>query len=378
VSIGKQDTAPSSADRKSRRRRLPISRTFGAPIEWHPTAADWRRLETAYSERLRFDSYLRAEIEKAVEQYLCDAPFEVAASHADDFMKNLAKARKLAKELEKVVHSFGGAGSMVAPHWERYFPREDGEKFDGPADEDDNAFSHRIFALPSKRGSGRRDFSGVIHAIVSALDGALRDVARTDSAAFSEGDAWSQLVINLALADRPRARIATATKDPNRPRLSPFVRFVKELQATFNEKTLRRYPTDSAISEELQKDFKKEIRQLGRHMPDARLSLKISQALSLLKARERREKRCAPAADLRGVQAAIAAGRWRQNSQSKDWAGYAVASALKLDANDKAARSKIRDLLKTWIKNGMFVVVEGLDDKRERRSYVEVGDPRHD
>jgi hypothetical protein len=187
------------------------------------------------------------------------------------------------------------------------------------------------------------------------------------------------LVIDLALAFRsssalalrPRARIATATKDPDRPRLSPFVRFVKELQATFNEKTLRRYPTDSAISE----DFKKEIRQVRRHMPDARLSLKISQALSLLKARERREKRCAPAADLGGVQAAIAAGRWRQNSQSKDWAGYAVASALKLDANDKAARSKISELLKRWIRNGMFVVVEGLDDKRERRSYVEVGGP---
>jgi hypothetical protein len=200
VSTGKQDTAPSSADRKSRRRRLPISGTLGAPLEWSPTAADWHRLETAYSKRLRFDSYLRAEIEKAVEQYLCDAPFEVAAPHADDFMKNLAKARKLAKELEKVVHSFGGAGSMVARHWERYFPREDGEYIDGPADEDDNAFSHRILSLPSKRGSDHRNFSEVIHAIVSALDGALRDVARTDSAAFSEGDAWSQLVINLALA----------------------------------------------------------------------------------------------------------------------------------------------------------------------------------
>ena len=386
MGMGKQDTAPSSADRKSRRRRLPISDTLGAPLEWSPTAADWRRLETAYSDRLRFDSQLRAEIEKAVEQYLCDAPFEVAAPHANDFMKSLAKARKLAKELENVVRSFGGAGSMVARHWERYFPREDGEYIDGPADEDDSAFFHRIFALPSKRGRDHRDFSQVVHTFHSALAATLQDVAHTDSAAFSEGDAWSQLVVDLALAfmsssalaNRPRARIATATKDLDRPRLSPFVRFVKELQATFNEKTLRRYPTDSAISEKLQKDFKKEIRQLRRHMPDARLSLKISQALSLLKARERREKRCASAADLRAVQAAIAAGRWRQNSQSKDWAGYAVASALKLDANDKAVRSKISELLKTWIKNGMFVVVEGLDDKRARRPYVEMRDPRHD
>ena len=32
--------------------------------------------------------------------------------------------------------------------------------------------------------------------------------------------------------------------------------------------------------------------------------------------------------DLRKVQAAIAAGRWRENAQAKDWAGYAVASVL--------------------------------------------------
>jgi hypothetical protein len=382
ANVGKQDTAPSSADRKSRRRRLPISGTLGAPLEWSPDASDWRRLETAYS-KLRFDSHLRAEIEKAVEQYLYDAPFEVAAPAADDFMKSLVRARELAKQLEKVVHSFGTARSMVARHWERYFPREDGESRDGPTDEDDTAVFYRVLALPPRIGRDHRNFSEVTHAIFLALDGALRDVARPDSAVFSEGNSWSELVIDLALAfrsssalaDIPRARRATATKDPNRPRLSPFVRFVKELQATFNEKTLRRYPTGSAISEKLQKDFKKEIRQLRQYMPDARLSLEISQALSLLKARERGKKRCASAADLRTIQAAIAAGRWRQDSRSRAWAGYAVASALKLDANDTVVRSEIGELLKTWIKSGMLVVVEGLDDKRERRSYVEVGRP---
>lgn len=78
-------------------------------------------------------------------------------------------------------------------------------------------------------------------------------------------------------------------------------------------------------------------------------------------------------ADLRAVQAAIAAGRWRASSQAKDWAGLAVAKVLGLDASNKAASAKIAALLKTWIANGMLGIVEGFDEKREKRSFLEVG-----
>jgi len=44
-----------------------------------------------------------------------------------------------------------------------------------------------------------------------------------------------------------------------------------------------------------------------------------------------------------------------------------------LDIANKADRSKISALLKTWIKNGALVVVDGLDDKREKRNFIEVG-----
>lgn len=79
--------------------------------------------------------------------------------------------------------------------------------------------------------------------------------------------------------------------------------------------------------------------------------------------------------DLRGVQVAIAAGRWRESPQAKDWAGHAVASVLKLDAANKAHRAKIAGLLKTWIATGALVIVEGLDSARRPRSFVEVGTP---
>ena len=79
------------------------------------------------------------------------------------------------------------------------------------------------------------------------------------------------------------------------------------------------------------------------------------------------------ASDLRAVQRAIASGRWRENSQAKEWAGYAVATVMGLDVANKAHKAKIAGLLKTWIENGMLVVVDGLDDSRRTRSFIEVG-----
>jgi hypothetical protein len=81
---------------------------------------------------------------------------------------------------------------------------------------------------------------------------------------------------------------------------------------------------------------------------------------------------------LRAVQTAIAAGRWRENSQAKDWAGHAVASAIGLDAANKAHKAKISGLLETWIANGMLAVVDGEVDKRHKRKFVEVGTPADD
>ena len=82
--------------------------------------------------------------------------------------------------------------------------------------------------------------------------------------------------------------------------------------------------------------------------------------------------------DLRAVQAAIAEGRWRESSQAKDWAGYAVAKAMGLDATNKMNRAKIASLLKTWIKTGALVIAEGQDEQRKRRSFIEVGEPAND
>jgi AAA domain len=77
--------------------------------------------------------------------------------------------------------------------------------------------------------------------------------------------------------------------------------------------------------------------------------------------------------DLRLVQTKVAKGKWRENAQAKDWVGHAVAAVMHLDTENKAHRAKIVRLLRTWTENGMFVVVDGEDDKRMKRSFVEVG-----
>ncbi len=79
-------------------------------------------------------------------------------------------------------------------------------------------------------------------------------------------------------------------------------------------------------------------------------------------------------ADPRAVQNKVAKGTWRQNSQSTEWVGFAVAEVLGLDADDKAHRERIKKLLRTWTRNGMFVEVEHMDDHRKKKKFVEVGE----
>jgi len=80
-------------------------------------------------------------------------------------------------------------------------------------------------------------------------------------------------------------------------------------------------------------------------------------------------------ADLRAAQYAVASGGpWRENCQAKDWVGKPVANALKLDPENKTHKARIKSLLKIWTATGMFAVVDGLDDKRNTRPFIEVGE----
>lgn len=78
---------------------------------------------------------------------------------------------------------------------------------------------------------------------------------------------------------------------------------------------------------------------------------------------------------LMAVQSAISAGRWRENWQSPEWAGNAVADVLKLNVKTKADVARIQAVLKVWINNKALVVVERPDSIRKLRKWIEIGEP---
>ncbi len=77
--------------------------------------------------------------------------------------------------------------------------------------------------------------------------------------------------------------------------------------------------------------------------------------------------------DLLAVQKAVAAERWRENIQARDWVGKAIAKVLGLDLGKPADKAKVKGLLRGWIAEGALAVVPGKDGRGEERPFVEVG-----
>lgn len=74
---------------------------------------------------------------------------------------------------------------------------------------------------------------------------------------------------------------------------------------------------------------------------------------------------------LKEVQRRVEQGRYRADVRSKDWIGNMVAEVLDWDPETK--RGRIKDIVKQWLANNMLREVEGQDEKRNTRTFVEVG-----
>lgn len=79
-------------------------------------------------------------------------------------------------------------------------------------------------------------------------------------------------------------------------------------------------------------------------------------------------------ADFEKAAAAIRAGRWRENMQARNWVGHAVANALGLDLNDKAQKAKVAGMIRIWLAAKSLRLVDGLDEQRKPRRFVEVAE----
>ena len=72
------------------------------------------------------------------------------------------------------------------------------------------------------------------------------------------------------------------------------------------------------------------------------------------------------------AQKAIAVGEWRLDPRSEQWAGIAVGRVLDLKPKDHVKR--IAHILKEWIGEGRFVVVEKPDAWNKPKKFIEVGE----
>jgi hypothetical protein len=79
------------------------------------------------------------------------------------------------------------------------------------------------------------------------------------------------------------------------------------------------------------------------------------------------------ARDLFAVQKRISEGQWRESAASPEWVGNAVAEVLDLDPESAPDQTRIKSLLKTWLKTGALKTVEKPDASRRTRKFVEVG-----
>jgi RecA-family ATPase len=79
---------------------------------------------------------------------------------------------------------------------------------------------------------------------------------------------------------------------------------------------------------------------------------------------------------LQAVWEAVEAGRWRESVQANDWIGKPVAVALGLDLDKDGDKAKVKSLIHGWLKSGELVRVEGQDDRRRTKTFVEVGAPK--
>lgn len=79
--------------------------------------------------------------------------------------------------------------------------------------------------------------------------------------------------------------------------------------------------------------------------------------------------------DLARVQAEIAVGDWAQNVQSDDWAGHAVAAVLDIDVSEEPGKSRVKSMLKAWIKSGALKVATKSNPNRRghKRPSIMVG-----
>jgi hypothetical protein len=80
------------------------------------------------------------------------------------------------------------------------------------------------------------------------------------------------------------------------------------------------------------------------------------------------------ASDLLRVQKRVSEDKWRESGQATAWVGKAIADVLNLDVREPAVKKRIIGMIKIWLEKGALKIVEGEDQRRHKRDFIEVGE----
>ncbi|MCI0601189.1 MAG: hypothetical protein L0Y60_17075 [Beijerinckiaceae bacterium] len=188
-------------------------------------AAHWEAMAKAAG--FQFDAADKAAIASLVISYYQWQPFEKSAPFVADVKKHLAKLDKAADVFYQALHSGEALGTEI----ER------------------NAAFHAVLLIEGylKRDLKRvDDFANEMFAFLAATAAAGHELKAGEGKGFVEGEDWNRLINSLGKWFASKGHKVTAAKGYSKT--SPFVAFVRELQATFPERFKRHHYSDGALA----------------------------------------------------------------------------------------------------------------------------------
>lgn len=81
------------------------------------------------------------------------------------------------------------------------------------------------------------------------------------------------------------------------------------------------------------------------------------------------------ASDQATALAAVAAGEWRKDVQASAWVGRPIADALSLDLDEPSDRTKVKAIIREWLRRDLLVEVDRPDQRRRMKTFIETAQP---
>jgi len=214
----------------SRKKRLSISRPVAtATVKWNPNAEQWTNIEAAY---VLLSEEMRAEIAVIVDRYFQEEPYGRNAGFDADAVAWLREMEKGALGFVWASGQAGGGGARHVAEWalDEHLKRA--------------RIPHHRFLMRAMT-----EYASAATAAAEEING------KEDQPRLHEKDAWRTMAASLwAFAfdhDLPRAIAKNVF-----PKVSPFVAFVRELQATFGSAPTWHVDSVVTLGEELSRATK--------------------------------------------------------------------------------------------------------------------------